>query len=378
MTTLKLCIKMQINVNQAKSLCDFISAIHPISTKNKTFSLYQQQYRAMFWKRVLHTGRNWLVTLTQLLVPLFFTVLTLIILRTLPQPEDSPPLTMSTSHFRNNYILYSDGIGSSKMIEDLGHIYANQFEYSSSIPIHVNLSESQSLDTYLVSIGERGIATYNAQYMLALELKNQSGRLKTMGFFNAQSYHTAPMTLSAVDNMWLKYYMNQSYSIQTTNHPFPRTTENKINDQLTQGFEGFVIATNVVFGMAFLASSFVLFLIKERTIKAKHCQFVSGVESWTFWAATFSWDLINYMLPCFLLILAFAAFGVGAYIDDERFLYIMLLFLLYGWALLPFMYLLSFLFNIPASGFVWLSMLNIFSGKCPLHIVILFILQHFF
>ena len=324
--------------------------------------LYMQQYRAMFWKRVLYTARNWLVTLTQLLVPLFFTVLVLIILRTLPQPEDSPPLTIDTSHFRSNYIMYADGAGPSEVTRYLGHIFAEQFNHSSSIPIRVHLNESESMDDYLISIGKKGIGTYNAQYLLAMELRNQSGTIETTAFFNAQGYHTAPMTLSAVDNMWLKYYTNESYSIRTTNHPFPRTMENKINDQMTRGFEGFTIAVNVVFGMAFLTSTFVLFLVKERTVKAKHCQFVSGVESWTFWAATFCWDLINYMLPCILLILAFAAFSVNAYTDDGRFLYILLLFLLYGWAVLPFMYLLSFLFTVPASGFVWLSMLNIFSG----------------
>ena len=44
------------------------------------------------------------------------------------------------------------------------------------------------------------------------------------------------------------------------------------------------------------------------------------------------------------------------------FRYIALLFLLFGWAVLPFIYLMSFIFTVPSSGLVWLTMFNILSG----------------
>ena len=43
--------------------------------------------------------------------------------------------------------------------------------------------------------------------------------------------------------------------------------------------------------------------------------------------------------------------------------YVLLLFMLFGWSMLPFMYIMSFLFKTPASGFVWLSLLNVLAGK---------------
>ena len=317
----------------------------------------------MFLKRMIHTSRNWLVTLTQLLIPFLFTVILLIVLQTLPHPEDSPPLTLNTSHFAKNYVLYSDGINPSAEMHKLTELYVDQFKDMGSLPQFVNLTNNQSMEDYFVEIAKKGVARYNAHYLIAMELQKVETSLKPIAYFNAEGYHTAPMTLNALDNMLLKYATNVNYSLATINHPFPRTTENKISDQLMRGFQGFSIAINVVFGMAFLASSFVLFLIKERTIKAKHCQFVSGVESWTFWVATFTWDIINYTVPCLLLVFTFVGFGVHAYIDDGRFLDILLLFILYGWSMLPFMYLLSFLFSIPSSGFVWLSMFNILSGE---------------
>jgi len=339
------------------------SGILPILTRNRGLSLWIQQFRAMFLKRIIHTSRNWLITLTQLMIPFVFTVILLVVLRTLPHPEDSPPLALDMRRFDENYILYTNGLNPSEEMQNLTELYVGQFQGTGSVPQYVNLTSGQSIQEHLVEIAENGIAHYNAHYLIAMELRKTEDRLKTVAYFNAEGYHTAPMTLNALDNMLLKYAVGVNHSITTLNHPFPRTVQNKISDQLMRGFQGFAIATNVVFGMAFLASSFVIFLIKERTIKSKHCQFVSGVESWTFWAATFTWDIINYTVPCLLLIFTFVGFSVHAYVDDGRFLDILLLFVLYGWSMLPFMYLLSFLFSIPSSGFVWLSMFNILSGK---------------
>ena len=65
--------------------------------------------------------------------------------------------------------------------------------------------------------------------------------------------------------------------------------------------------------MAFLASSFVIFLVQEKASKAKHLQFVSGVDPLCYWTASFAWDLINYLVPVVLIVIIFAAFNVPAY-----------------------------------------------------------------
>ena len=81
---------------------------------------------------------------------------------------------------------------------------------------------------------------------------------------------------------------------------------------------GFTISFNLLFGMSFLISSFARFLIKERATKAKHVQFVSGVHALTFWLATFLWDLVNFAVPCAMLMLVFVAFQVEAYTGGGR------------------------------------------------------------
>ena len=54
-----------------------------------------------------------------------------------------------------------------------------------------------------------------------------------------------------------------------------------------------LVAIAVIFALSFVPSSFVLFLIEERVTKAKHLQFVSGVNQAVYWIANFSWDMVS-------------------------------------------------------------------------------------
>lgn len=49
----------------------------------------------------------------------------------------------------------------------------------------------------------------------------------------------------------------------------------------------------VIFAMSFVPASFVVFLIQERVSKAKHMQFISGVNPLLYWVANFIWDMVR-------------------------------------------------------------------------------------
>lgn len=76
---------------------------------------------------------------------------------------------------------------------------------------------------------------------------------------------------------------------------------------------GFNVSFNILFGMAFLASSFVIFLVQEKASKAKHLQFVSGVSPIGYWTSSLAWDMINFLIPIALIVIIFACFNVPAY-----------------------------------------------------------------
>lgn len=72
-----------------------------------------------------------------------------------------------------------------------------------------------------------------------------------------------------------------------------------------RGQTGFAIAINLLYGMASLASTFALLLVSERAIKAKHVQFVSGVYVVNFWLSALLWDIINFLIPCALMLVSY-------------------------------------------------------------------------
>lgn len=60
--------------------------------------------------------------------------------------------------------------------------------------------------------------------------------------------------------------------------------------------------------------------------------------------------------------MVFCAFGVKAFVEENHLVDVLLLLLLYGWAVIPLMYLLSFLFSSAATAYTRLTIFNIISG----------------
>lgn len=71
-----------------------------------------------------------------------------------------------------------------------------------------------------------------------------------------------------------------------------------------RGKTGFAIAINLMYGMASLSSTFALLLVTESSIKSKHVQQVSGVYLSNFWFSALLWDLVNFLLPCLLMLVS--------------------------------------------------------------------------
>lgn len=58
----------------------------------------------------------------------------------------------------------------------------------------------------------------------------------------------------------------------------------------------------------------------------------------------------------------FQVFGVKAFVDHNHLVDVLLLLLLYGWAVVPLMYLLSFFFSTAATAYTRLTIFNVISG----------------
>ena len=292
--------------------------------RNRGLSLLSHQFVAMFIKRALYTFRKRLVTATQLIVPLFFTSTALMTLEITPHLQQSKPLLLNLEPFGNNYVAFTSGTNStqSKLTKLLAGSYGSQFYENDVKRLYLNnntkYTNDPSVNKFLIDEGKSSLGSYTNNYIVAASFLYVNGQTNATGLFNDQAFHTPAISLNAMDNTILQHFINSSYDIYTVNDPLPKTISDQIYDEINFDFNGFLISFNVMFGMAFLASSFVVFLIGERAIKAKHCQFLSGAKWGIFWSATMLWDMINYTIPCLLLLVVFAAFDVTAYTTDHH------------------------------------------------------------
>uniref|UniRef100_A0A672IQI6 ABC transporter domain-containing protein n=1 Tax=Salarias fasciatus TaxID=181472 RepID=A0A672IQI6_SALFA len=310
---------------------------------NTGVRLHMQQFYAMFLKRALYSWRNWKVMVAQFLVPLVFTVVALVVARTLPDHQNAPQLRLALSRYGHTRVPVALPPEAGPLCAALAKTYDSQ------------------LSAQLGQLEEGG--SFNERCVVGAAFRGSSRQYKeATAYFNNEGYHTPATALMMVDNALFKLVAGPNASIETGNYPMPRNLSEAARSQLSEGKTGFAIAINLMYGMASLSSTFALLLVTESSIKSKHVQNVSGVYLSNFWFSALVWDLINFLLPCLLMLVVFKAFGVKAFVEDNHLVDVLLLLLLYGWAVVPLMYLLSFLFSTAATAYTRLTIFNMISG----------------
>lgn len=130
--------------------------------------------------------------------------------------------------------------------------------------------------------------------------------------------------------------------------------------------------------MSFLVASFVILIIKERETKSKHLQFVSGVKFPIFWIAHYIFDVAAFVISVLVLMFTLLVSNqrdFSCYKENgkdktnencERGIllqgYFFIILLVYSISAIPLMYLFSFIFAVPSSGYTKLSFINFLTG----------------
>ncbi|XP_055947316.1 ATP-binding cassette sub-family A member 2-like isoform X3 [Argiope bruennichi] len=186
-------------------------------------------------------------------------------------------------------------------------------------------------------------------------------------WYNNKGYHAMPTYVNSLNNAILRANLPKSkgypsaYGITVINHPMTDTSYLLSKDQILQGTD-VLIAIFIIVAMSFVPASFVLFLVYERYTKAKHLQFVSGVDAIVYWVANYFWDMCSYVVPATCCVLILLIFDIPAYTSHKNFPAVVSLFLIYGWSITPVMYPVSFLFKEPSTAYIFLIVINLFVG----------------
>ncbi|XP_072125690.1 phospholipid-transporting ATPase ABCA3 [Mobula birostris] len=324
---------------------------------NTGVRLFLQQFYAMFLKRATYSWRNWKVIAAQFMIPLIFASCALIVAKTFPGPKDSPPLNLTLSKYGSSIVPYSVD-GNSSLAVQLAQMYEGLLPEQLAKPKHVK----GDLINYLLSDSVKKGSTLNADILVSASFQSTRSGVRIEALFNNLAFHTPGTSLMLVDNALFKMLAGPEASISTTNYPQPRNVTEEALDQLNENQTGFALSFNLMYGMAFLASSFSLLLVLERSLKSKHMQLLSTIHVCSFWLSALLWDLVNYLVPCCAILMMFQVAGLQPFTFQEKLVDILLLLVLHGWSIIPLMYLTHYLFTGTATAYTTVTIANILSG----------------
>ncbi|XP_053412499.1 phospholipid-transporting ATPase ABCA3 [Nycticebus coucang] len=324
---------------------------------NTGLALHCQQFWAMFLKKATYSWREWKMVAAQVLVPLTCVTLALLAVNYSSEIFDDPILKLVLGAYGRTVVPFSVP-GTSRLGQQLSEHLKDMLQAEGQEPREV-LGDLEEFLIFRASVEGGG---FNERCLVAVSFRDVGEQMVVTALFNNQAYHSPATALAIVDNLLFKLLCGPLASIMVSNYPQPRSALQAAKDQFNEGQKGFDIALNLLFAMAFLASTFSILAVSERAAQAKHVQFVSGVHVATFWLSALLWDLLSFLIPSLLLLAVFKAFDVHAFTRDSHPADVLLLLLLYGWAIIPLMYLSTFFFSGAATAYTRLTIFNILSG----------------
>ncbi|KAL5708093.1 Phospholipid-transporting ATPase abca1 [Ranunculus cassubicifolius] len=339
-----------------------------------------EHFKALIIKRAITARRDRRTVAFQLLIPAIFLLFGLLFLKLKPHP-DQTSVTFTTSEF--NPLLQGGGGGGpipfnlswpvAKAVANyveggwIQRLKPRSYRFPDSEKALADAIEvsGPSLGPSLISMSEYLITSLNESYQSrygAVLMDNQSndGSLGYTVLHNSSCQHAAPTFINVMNSAILRLATrNQNMTIQTRNHPLPMTRSQHSQHHDLDAFSAAIIVT---IAFSFIPASFAVSIVKEREVKAKHQQLISGVSVLSYWISTYIWDFVSFLFPSFLAIVLFFIFGLDQFIGRESLLPTITLFLAYGSAIAASTYCLTFFFSEHSTAQNVVLLVHLFTG----------------
>lgn len=333
-----------------------ISQTVKVVSKNHGLRLIGQQLYALLLKKLLYSLRSPFLTAAQLLIPFVILNMTLLSLKAIPRLKEAPALHMELSQFRNPQITYfydqsAAEVATSYAAAVRPHLPGGQAKLKG-----INETDPVSINQTILS---KPVSEYNYEYMISAVVNyNATTKVTTLtSLFNNQAFHTPSIAQKYVDEAYIRYVYGQAnLSIKVTNLPLPLLTADNLKTSVLTSQTQFQVMQGLIMGIAFLVGSFAVLAVKERVSKGKHLQGLSGVRSSIYWLSYFLIDYVVYLLSTALIILVFFLYKEPGLHEETQPYYLLIGFVLHGFAILPFVYAMSFLFDAPATAYARLCL----------------------
>lgn len=343
-------------------------------------STFWRHSKALLVKRAISARRDQKTLFFQLLIPAVFLFIGLLLLTLKPHP-DQQSLTFTTSDFNP---LLSGGGGGGPIPFDLTlpiakevanyidggmiQIYRqNAYRFPDSQKALEDAIEAAgpTLGPLLLSMSEYLMSSFNESYQsrygaIVMDDKYEDGSLGYTVLQNTSCQHAGPTFINLMNAAILRLAtQNQNMTIRTRNHPLPMTKSQRLQRHDLDAFSAAII---ISIAFSFIPASFAVSIVKEREVKAKHQQLISGVSVLSYWVSTYIWDFISFLFPSTFAIILFYVFGLDQFIGKDCFMPTMLIFLGYGLAVASSTYCLTFFFSDHTLAQNVVLLIHFFSG----------------
>ncbi|CAH2236792.1 jg8551 [Pararge aegeria aegeria] len=331
--------------------------------KVRGFKLLRNHIKAMFLKLAYNTMRNKLASMIQIITPIINITISVCIARSWKFMTQLPSLELSLqSGFRTTETLLSQGVNltensieqkammaykdyfktvndANMVLRDIGHLDLGKF--------YLKLSEADQRRVCYENLVGATFAPHNIT-----------------AWFSNYGYHDSAISLALANNAILNA-LSPGSKLTFVNYPLPYSIENLVKVMASGSSMAFQFAFNIGFCMAFVTSFLVLFVIKERTSGSKLLQRVSGVRPAILWTTALIWDWFWMLMVFFAIILTLAFYQENTLATPEELGRVLLVLVIFAFAMIPLHYLAAFYFEAAATGFSKMCFINIFSGCMP-------------
>ena len=331
--------------------------------------LFFSHFKALIMKRIIYSIRDLKGIVLEICLPIVFVLLGLILLTQFSVYDDQSSRLLSISHYESKqHAMYYVNQNVSDQKFPYQSINTQASKYSD---IRLSMPDQsltiKEFDKYVYTKRKVDPFRLGAYYTTdTTGLKNVSNFMGVYIWGNSSAYASIP----AFANEFAQGFINglitdknpkaEFFKLKIYNHPLPLSEKQK---DLAENAGSFYVALIFGIGMAFIPTGLVTFIVKERENNIKHQHLVSGVSILAYWLSSFAWDLVKYMIPGIITPLLIRAFNLKALVEPiSVYNSIWSLFILFGFAIIPYTYAVSFLFKSYSIAQFFIFLLNLIVG----------------
>ncbi|XP_074940431.1 ATP-binding cassette sub-family A member 13 [Phalacrocorax aristotelis] len=382
------------------------------------------QVVALLMKRFHHTRRDWSGSLSNVLLPVLFFALAMALFSVKPLAIDYPSLKLTPRIHDNAESFFStedDNLGNLSQIllryfSDWDNICMNskqgknnscwQMESMSPQDSCSCVAEQEMCPSFNTSApyvkNKKGQILYNLSGFLVEEylvrssnkaryggwsfggrktfelqdkkLNNTKSKPLAKVWYNQKGFHSLPSYLNELNNfiLWLNLPPNvdwRQYGITLYSQPYGGALLDE--DKIMENVRQCGVALCIMLGFSILTASIGSAIVKDRVSGTKRLQHITGLGYKTYWLANFCCDMLFYMVPVTLCVGVITAFQLSAFTFRKNLAATVLLLILFGYATLPWMYLVSRFFSSSDVAFISYISLNFLFGLCTMLVTLL-------